>query len=646
MNFHYDYAAVVIFVVVLCGIGAREMTKGRTNQFYIAMVTLSLVSTVCDFLPYAFKYPLSKPDIFLANAVNYGYFFCRNLCILIYILFLYSSARIWYKIKSPKRFIPFVLPYGAVVLALIFNMIKPVFFYISPVTGYERREMIFVLYIISSLYCIISLVVLVRCRKYIPLGKWAALLSLLILTGIAVLIQAVDETLHLEMFSMALAMLIILLFVQRPEEQMDIHTRVFGWDAYRDEISKIAMTGQEVMIGMISVVNADEVRSFVGEDRFDRFMSVALQRIDEDIKRQSPDNSLYFEYPGNIYIVYDGQKDYYPGFLEKEYGRFVQLAGYGKRDGARMDTKFTLMKFPDVLTTVEEVVNFGHNHTYFYSGEDSYSMAERFFVRSDFQVYNHIDEIIKNAINHRDFQIFYQPIYDVKQKKFLSAEALLRLKDPEYGYVSPQLVIMMAEKKGLINVIGDRVIEEVFRFVSSDRFRETGFEYVEINLSAHQCMESGFAEKLKAMQKEYGINPRRINFEITETASAEFNKFMQHNLMELKEMGFGFSLDDYGTGYSNIYRIIKLPLKIVKIDKTMVDNLKDHKGYLIMKNTFHMLKDIDMEIVVEGVETEDVAQVVTELGCDYIQGFFYARPMPEERLLEFLKESREKVFDK
>ncbi len=643
MNFHYNYAALVIFVVVLFGIAAREMTKGRTNHFYITMVSLSIIATICDFLPYMFPYPLSKADLFLANVINYGYFFSRNLCILIYILFLFSVARIWYEIKSPKHLLPMILPYCAIVMALIFNMIKPVFFYISPVTGYERRDMIFVLYIISYLYCVIALIVLIRCRKYIPTGKWMALFSLLILTSLAVLVQGVDETLHLEMFSMAIAMLIMLLFVQRPEEQMDIHTRVFGWDAYRDEMTKIAMTKQEVMIGMISVVNADEVRSFVGEDRFDKFMSSVLQRIDEEIKHQNTDNALYFEYPGNIYIIYDGQKNYYPGFLEKEYNRFVELGGYGKRDGARLDTKFTLMKFPDVLTTVDEVINFGHNHVYFYETEENFSLAERFFARGDFQVFNHIDEIIKNAIANKSFQVFYQPIYDVKTKRFSSAEALLRLKDPEFGFIPPQIVVENAERKGLINVIGDYVVEEVFRFVSSPEFEKTGFEYIEINLSVHQCMESAFASKLKELEEMYHVDPARINFEVTETASTEFNKSLDENLQVLKDMGYSFSLDDYGTGYSNMHRIFHLPISIVKIDKTMVDDLKDEKGYYIMKNSFRMLRDIQMKIVAEGVETEEVAKKVIEMGCDYIQGYYYARPMDKDRLMEFLTEDSLKV---
>ncbi len=643
MNFHYDYAALVLFVVILFGIAAREMTKGRTNHLYICMVTLSIATTLCDFLPYMFQYPLSKADLFLANLINYSYFFCRNFCVLLYILFLYSVGRVWHEIKGPKKMIPLVAPYFVISLALIFNMIKPVFFYISPTTGYERRDMIFVLYIISYLYCLLALITLIRLRRYIARDKWIALVSLLILTSLAVLLQGVKEELHMEMFSMAIAMLLMLLFVQRPEEQMDIHTRVFGWDAYREEIKKIALTHQEVMIGIISVTNADEVRSFIGEDRFDRFMSNALQLIEEDVKKQNPDNALYFEYPGNIYIIYDSQKNYYPGYLESQYDRFVKLAGYGKRDGVRLNTKFTLMKFPDVLTQLEEVINFGHNHVYFYTGEENYSLAEKFFVRSDFQVYNHIDEIIKNAINNRNFRIFFQPIYDVKKKKYTTAEALLRLKDPEYGYIPPQIVVENAEKKGLINVIGDFVVEEVFRYVSSEEFKKTGFEYMEINLSVHQCMESGFAEKLRILQEQYNVDPSLINFEVTETASTDFNKSMDENLQKLHEMGYRFSLDDYGTGYSNMHRIFRLPLSIVKIDKTMVDDLEDEKGYFIMKNAFQMLKDIKMKIVVEGVETEDVANKVIDMGCDYIQGFYYARPMPEEHLLEFLEEKGKSI---
>ena len=640
MNFHYDYAALVLFVVILFGIAAREMTKGRSNHLYISMVILSIVATVCDFLPYMFDYPLSKADLFLANLINYGYFFSRNFCVLLYILFLFSVGRIWYEIKSPKRMIPLVVPYALIVVALCFNMVKPMFFNISPQTGYSRGEMIFVLYILSYFYCMLALIMLIRCRKYIDKGKWRALLSLLALTSVAVLVQGLDETLHLEMFSMAIAMLLMLLFVQRPEEQMDIHTRVFGWESYRDEIRKIALTKQEVMIGMISVTNADEVRSFVGEDRFDNYMSRALQRIDEEIKKQNVDNSLFFEYPGNIYIIYDGQKNYYPGFLEKEYDRFVKLGGYGKRDGVRLNTKFTLMKFPDVLTTEEEVINFGHNHMYFYENEEKYSLADKFFVRSDFQVYNHIDDIIKNAIEQKNFQVYYQPIYDVKKKRFSSAEALLRLKDPEYGFISPQTVITTAEQRGLMNVIGDFVVEEVFRFVSSDDFKKAGFEYVEINLSVHQCMESAFARKIKELQERYGVDPSLINFEITETASTEFNKSLDENLQVLKDMGYSFSLDDYGTGYSNMHRVFHLPISIVKIDKTMVDDLndKDKKGYYIMKNSFMMLHDIHMKIVTEGVETKEVADKVIEMGCDYIQGFYYARPMDKERMMEFLSE--------
>jgi EAL domain-containing protein (putative c-di-GMP-specific phosphodiesterase class I) len=153
-------------------------------------------------------------------------------------------------------------------------------------------------------------------------------------------------------------------------------------------------------------------------------------------------------------------------------------------------------------------------------------------------------------------------------------------------------------------------------------------------------MESAFARKIKELQERYGVDPSLINFEITETASTEFNKSLDENLQVIKDMGYSFSLDDYGTGYSNIHRVFHLPISIVKIDKTMVDDLNDEdkKGYYIMKNSFMMLHDIHMKIVTEGVETKEVADKVIEMGCDYIQGFYYARPMDKERMMEFLSE--------
>ena len=112
---------------------------------------------------------------------------------------------------------------------------------------------------------------------------------------------------------------------------------------------------------------------------------------------------------------------------------------------------------------------------------------------------------------------------------------------------------------------------------------------------------------------------------------------MDDNLRILSEQGYSFSLDDYGVGYSNIQRVSQLPLKIIKIDKSLVDNMNTASGKSIMNNTVRMMKDIKKELVIEGVETKEDFEELRKMGCDFIQGFYFSKPLPGKEFLEFLK---------
>ena len=137
---------------------------------------------------------------------------------------------------------------------------------------------------------------------------------------------------------------------------------------------------------------------------------------------------------------------------------------------------------------------------------------------------------------------------------------------------------------------------------------------------------------------QYGVTPDQVNLEITETAASYDQSVMAENLTQLSDAGICFSLDDYGTGYSNMYRIAALPLKIVKLDKSFVNN-QTGKMWTILQNTVHMIKDLNMEIVVEGIETEDMVKKFSDLHCDFIQGFYYSKPIPEKDFVEFISKN-------
>ena len=140
----------------------------------------------------------------------------------------------------------------------------------------------------------------------------------------------------------------------------------------------------------------------------------------------------------------------------------------------------------------------------------------------------------------------------------------------------------------------------------------------------------------------YKIRPEQINLEITETAAAFEQNELMTNIENLSARGFHFSLDDYGTGYSNISRAIEMPLSIIKLDKSITRIDENNKLYAIGVNTIRMIKDMNMDIVAEGIEDVETLKKFEEMGCDYIQGFYFSKPLPRDEFVKFIKDHLEK----
>ena len=237
--------------------------------------------------------------------------------------------------------------------------------------------------------------------------------------------------------------------------------------------------------------------------------------------------------------------------------------------------------------------------------------------------------------------MFYQPIFSVKENIYHSAEALARIIDKEYGIISPNVFIPAAERSGAIIPLGERIIDKVFRFVSEHELQKLNIAYLEINLSVAQLLQYDLPDVIARLQKKYNIDPSMVNFEITESLLDSMSYVMDANIKKLSDMGYSFSLDDYGVGYSNIQRLRKLPLSIIKIDKSMVDDIFTEDGGVIIKNTVRMMQGINKKLIMEGAETKETVEMLSSLSCEYIQGFYFSKPLPEEDFINFLKQNND-----
>lgn len=252
-----------------------------------------------------------------------------------------------------------------------------------------------------------------------------------------------------------------------------------------------------------------------------------------------------------------------------------------------------------------------------------------------------IYKILKRELNidSRQFQIWYQPIYSVQEKKFTYMEALARLNFTEIGNISPVEFIEVAENRGLIEKLGFVVFEKVCKFISENT---NIIQAVSVNFSVYQMVNPNVVEKVLSTIRKYNLSPNRIIMEITESIFIEDFNIVKANMITLAKEGIRFYLDDFGTGYSNLANVVKLPFSTIKIDRSLVLMTEDDaKGDLFLKNILSTFKDAGFDILVEGVETMSQSETVQNDGADYIQGFLFSRAIPEKECIELFKKQKQ-----
>gem|GEM_PF-1411682 len=239
-----------------------------------------------------------------------------------------------------------------------------------------------------------------------------------------------------------------------------------------------------------------------------------------------------------------------------------------------------------------------------------------------------IEQHLIKAIEKDELYLAYQPQLDsLHDGQVYGYEALLRWKSPELGFVSPNEFIPLAEDIDIINSLGRFVIDETVRFIASKR-DEGKIITVSINASYKELLQSDYIDYLVNSISKYALSVNQIHIEITETTISEYLDIVLESLNRLTENGFEVHMDDFGTGYSSLYQLGKMPIKVLKIDKSFVWAIEtDPKMRALTKLIIDISHRLDMKIIAEGVETQLQYTLLAEMGCDYYQGYWFSKPL-------------------
>ncbi len=251
------------------------------------------------------------------------------------------------------------------------------------------------------------------------------------------------------------------------------------------------------------------------------------------------------------------------------------------------------------------------------------------------QIENDIVESLKN----KQFALYIQPKVDMRTGKIIGGEALVRWIHPKQGMISPGEFLPVLEKNGFVINVDTYIWEKVFAFIRDLENSDIEPVPISINVSRVHAYDKNFCKTLCDFAKKYQINPTYVPLELTESAFLGDEQVMYSRMEYLRGLGFCISMDDFGIGYSSMKMLKNQSLDEIKIDREFISDLENAKSQIVISGTIRMLREMDMNIIIEGVETEEQKEFLLEHGCNNAQGFLFYKPMPAEEFRALLLKS-------
>lgn len=633
-NVHYDVCAILVLIVEIVLYYSRKNHRVMQNKIYVCMIYALFISTACDLTSGVIANSEGAYPRELSIIANNLYFISHSALPMLFVLY---NIAMTIKTKKQKKWqkLIFCLPYVALLVSLVINAFTGFLFTIDKNGQYVRGVGISTAYIVAVFYFAVAILYVTKNRRYIEAYRVFFTYLFVVFISIPVLIQALYPRLLIEGFGEAICFLLIYASLEQRTDLIDSVLGVYNKKAFVNSAGFNMKGNSPMSIMSVSVGDVGYLQKNFGIE----CMSGLESAIAEYLKGICQGFELYHVGDYIFYIVDYEESD--KGMVMDEIARGIR--NVCSKNWTVGDVEIPVNMDICIMHYPEDVNNLGQIFDYTdYIMKEEHERGTRILYANEMKSFygkrkSQIKRAIQKAIENQSFQVYYQPIYSTKEMRVNSAEALIRLFDDELGFISPDEFIPIAEEDGSILKIGGFVLESVCRLMKENDVKSKGIEYIEVNVSVIECMKHNMASKVAGMINRYGLEPGQINLEITETAAMNSPEVVGINMVHLVDYGVSFSLDDYGSGYSNINYLVELPFNLIKVDKNIVwSSFANEKAGIALASSIAMIRRLDFKIVAEGIETKEQAEKLTEMGCDFLQGYYFSRPLPKEDFLAYI----------
>lgn len=640
MKYNMDFliSALALLILIFCHFISDRKINTHRNRVFIAYMLLGIADIMLDIIT-SIMISLESPALRVPTAALTAVFYILQVTVAAAFVYYVQSMRSPDK-KEMKVFLRiFAVPTAAMLLVIITNCFTGALFRVSYKGVYIYGPYNRIMYAYSLMCMIIVIGITIFHRKGFSKRQFVVIYELVFITLICVVIQMFFRSISLTGVAVALIITVLLFTLHNPYSCTDNLTGLYDMQFFREYIKHMDSRSRRYHIVSIYISNMNYINSVFGVEKGETL----LRDTADTLSHASSSDYVFRLDESRFAVIVTTLKEYETiisnvrEYISKQESKSPEegtdigadVTVCGLIDAQRLETSGNIISYSEYLESIASA-----------SGGVKLIQGDSDTMHG-FRYNQEIKQFLKTALEQDLFEINFQPVYSISDRRFISMEALSRLRHPSMGPVPPDVFIQIAERSGDISNIGMLQFRRVCRFVKEFGDRLYGIRNIKVNLSPAEFLAPGHGAMLRAVIDEFGLEPSFFQFEITETAATQYSDGFMQAIAEFQSAGIDLCMDDFGSGYANLNTVMRMPFTTIKMDRSLLTGARDNDRIrLFYKSITSILSDMGFIIVAEGVETEEELAFIHECRVNCVQGFYFSRPLDFEGILSLLENNK------
>lgn len=631
-NVHYLISAMVFLLLILYHFLGQRKLDERNNQTFLFFLVVGLLDVLLDFVC-TILISIESPGLHILLEWMLVILYLLQVLVPVSFYAYIHRLRNLTEEQWKRRVSIACIPAVCMAMVVLSNHWTGLLFTVTREGVYIRGPLYISMYLLALGYILVAAVGSIYYAKQFGRKTVGVIWEFLFLGGSSAVIQMLYNDILMTSFGLALGITVLFLTINNPYAYTDSLTGVFDRKYFHEFLQPLITKKRSLHCVGVDVSCLRRINRMYGTEAG----NTLLQQV-ATLLRGPDRSSRVFRFGGSQFLaVVTDLQSYEQLFRAAE--EFSNNSFVLGGDEASVSLTISGILNMERLGSCESVVAYIE-----YLNSLAPEKGATFVIRSSdrtlqgFHYQQLIEDYLAIAIRDDEFTVHYQPVYSIRDGRYVSLEALSRLHHPQLGYISPDIFIAAAERANCMTQIGLLQMRRICKFIRENREALHGIRSVKVNLSPSELLNVQYCRQLIRIMEENGVEPPFIQMEVTESLATEYKESLFRMVAEFTQAGIGLCMDDFGSGYANLNAVLQLPFTTIKMDRSMLTDIcRNERNSILFEGIVRVFRSLGYLTVAEGVETKEELDKVTQLGIDMIQGYYFSRPLDGGKLLELLE---------